>query len=194
VHTNPALDPNTHGGVLPLRAVQSNAVVRLEVLLFRGDPGASDPRSEVYLTGLIRWSEHLRAEGMPRYYFNLRDGTAGVSDPDGTSLPDDAAASEHAVQVARELMRQAEVKRRYWQLDVCDERGKALFNLPFAGVDRTIDHLRPRTRQLLEDLWQNQRKLAEAVFEARLLVLSSRATLARSKGKLYLVARYGRRI
>lgn len=90
---------------------------------------------------------------MPRYYFNLRDGTAGVSDPDGTSLPDYAAASERAAQLARELMRQSEVKRRHWQLDVCDERGKVLFNLPFAGVDRTIDHLRPRTRQLVEDLW-----------------------------------------
>jgi len=58
---------------------------------------------------------------MPRYYFNLRDGTAGVSDPDGTSLPDDAAASERAAQLARELMRQSEVKRSHWQLDVCDE-------------------------------------------------------------------------
>ena len=94
------------------------------------------------------------------------------------------AASERAAQLARELMRQSEVKRSHWQLDVCDERGKVLFNLPFAGVDRTIDHLRPRTRQLVEDLCQNRRKLAEAVFEARLLILSSRATLARSKGKL----------
>jgi hypothetical protein len=84
--------------------------------------------------------------------------------------------------------------RRHWQLDVSDEKGKVLFRVPFATVDTTIDHLAPTTRSLIEQLCRNRRELGEAVFEARLATLKSRATLARSKGTPYLAAQFGRRI
>jgi hypothetical protein len=131
---------------------------------------------------------------MPRYYFNLRDGGGGVTDPEGTDLPGRAAAKAYAAQVATELMGRAEVKRRHWQLDVSDGAGKVLFSVPFAAVDTTIDHLAPTTRSLIEQLCRNRRELGEAVFEARLAALKSKATIARSKGKPYLAAHLGRQI
>ena len=131
---------------------------------------------------------------MPRFYFNLRDGAGGVTDPEGTDLAHQSAARAYATQVARELMGRAEVKRRHWQLEVSDETGKVLFYVPFAAVDITIDHLTPTTRRLVERLCQNKRELAETVFSARLAILKSKAACARSKGKPYLAAHLGRQI
>jgi hypothetical protein len=131
---------------------------------------------------------------MPLYYFNLRDGSAGVIDPEGTILPDDAAARAYALRVAHELMAHAEAKRRHWQLDVSDDSGEVLFHLPFVAADDTIHGLPATTRRLVERLCQEQRELAEAVFEARLMILRSRAVRARSRGKPYLVAEFGRRV
>ena len=131
---------------------------------------------------------------MPRYHFHLRDGAGGVTDTEGTDLPGRAAARAYAAQVARELMGRAEVKKRHWRLDVSDDTGKVLFEVPFAAVDSTIDHLCPTTRRLVERLCRNKRELAEAVFEARLAVLKSKAIHARSNGKPYLAAHLGRQI
>src|SRR5262245_60915992 len=131
---------------------------------------------------------------MAHYFFTLRDGAGGASDPEGTDLPGEAAAREYATQVANGLMRHAEVKTRHWQLDVSDETGKVLFDVPFAAVDSTIDHLAPTTRRLVERLSRNRRELSEAIFDARLAVLKCKATIARSKGKPYLAAHSGRQI
>jgi hypothetical protein len=91
-------------------------------------------------------------------------------------------------------MARLEVKRRHWQLDVSDDSGKVLFHVPFAAADHTIDHLAPKTRRLVQRLCQRQRELTEAVFEARLTILRSRAVRARSQGKPYLAAEFGRRL
>ena len=131
---------------------------------------------------------------MPRYCFNLRDGGAGVTDPEGTVLPDEVAARAYATYVARELMARAEVKRRHWQLDVSDESGKVLFHVPFVAADDTIDHLSLRTRRLVERLCERQRELAETMFAVRLTILRSKAVCARSQGKPYLAAEFGRRL
>jgi len=40
---------------------------------------------------------------MPKYYFNIADGTV-VADPEGTELADVNAARDHARKVASELM------------------------------------------------------------------------------------------
>jgi hypothetical protein len=129
---------------------------------------------------------------MPRYYFHLRDGAGGVTDRQGVELHDHAAAREHAAAVGRELMRQAEAKTRHWQLDVSDRRGGVLFRLPFASVDETIGHLPGELRKQIERLCVRQRELAEAVYQARLTVLESRALVARARGKPYLVThRFG---
>src|SRR5262245_18762783 len=105
---------------------------------------------------------------MPRYHFHLCDGAGGVTDAEGTDLPGPAAAGAYAAQVARELMARDEVKRRHWQLEVSDDTGKVLFDVPFAAVDSAIDHLCSTTRRLVER--------------------------ARSNGKPYLAAHIGRQI
>ena len=131
---------------------------------------------------------------MPRYYFNLRDAAGGINDPEGAVLHDDAAATDYAVQVARELMSRAEAKRRHWQLDVCNDSGRLLFSVPFVAADNTMPPLSPDTRRLVERMCRNHRELGEAIFEARLAVLKSKATRARSNGKPYLAAQFGQRI
>lgn len=131
---------------------------------------------------------------MPRYCFNLRDGAAGVMDPEGAILPDDAAARAYAKQIVRELMANAEVRRRHWQLDVSDQSGRVLFRVPFVAVDDVFHRLPVTTRRLVERMCQRQRELAEAVFEARLMILRSRSVCARSQGKPYLVVEFGRRL
>jgi hypothetical protein len=103
---------------------------------------------------------------MPRYYFHLRDGAGGVTDSEGTDLPDHAAARRYATQVASELMRWVEVKTR--RLDASDDTGKVLLDVPFAAVDTTIDHLSPRTRRRVERVCRTRRELGETMFESRL--------------------------
>jgi hypothetical protein len=91
-------------------------------------------------------------------------------------------------------MARAEIKRRHWQLDVSDESGEVLFHVPFVAADDTIDHLSPKTRRLVERLCERQRELAETMFAARLTMLRSRAVCARSQGRPYLAAEFGRRL
>jgi hypothetical protein len=75
---------------------------------------------------------------MPLYYFNLKQGLSVVRDPEGTELPDDASAHEHATVVARELMHNNKKRTRTWRLQVCDARQNLQFELPFASVEDLI--------------------------------------------------------
>jgi hypothetical protein len=131
---------------------------------------------------------------MAVFYFNLRDGRAGVIDIDGTDLPDLVAAKAHAVVVARELIKCKELKKRDWRLDVRDSHGDLLFVVPFATVDPTLDHLKPELRQLIERLCEAKRSLRETAFSTETLRLHIDAARARSMGKPYLAARLGHRV
>src|SRR5436190_8358952 len=105
---------------------------------FRSTPAGPGPPFRVLLLFVsLRWISGRRRPYMPHYFFHLRDGAAGVSDPEGVTLQDKAAARDYAVQVARELMSRCEAKRRHWQLDVRDSRGKILFSVPFVAADST---------------------------------------------------------
>lgn len=128
------------------------------------------------------------------FYFNLRDGRAGVSDTEGIDLPNLDAAKVHATEVARELMRCTERKKRSWRMEVNDGEGNSVLTLPFATVDPTLDHLQPELRQLIERVSESQRQLAETVFSSDTLVYYERATTARRRGRPYLAARFGQRV
>jgi hypothetical protein len=104
---------------------------------------------------------------MPLYYSNLHDGSGGISDPEGTDLADRTAVEGHARAVVLEVMAHVEASTRHWLLEVCDESGRKLFQVPFAKIDRSIDHLEPRTRGLIEEVSQRRRVLASAIFNAR---------------------------
>jgi hypothetical protein len=138
--------------------------------------------------------ETKRSVRMSLYHFNLRDGGAGILDAEGTELPDLSAAKIHAVQVARELLRPNAIKKRAWRLDVHDSEGKPVFEVPFAQVDPTLDHLEPGLRELIERLAESRRRLEETMFASETLALHIRACDARRMGKPYLAARLGQRV
>ena len=70
---------------------------------------------------------------MPRYFFHLRN-TIHSDDEEGQELPDAAAARDHALDCARELVC-ADIKRGWLNLDhhivVADDSGASLFSLTF---------------------------------------------------------------
>jgi len=123
---------------------------------------------------------------MPVYFFNLRDGSAGAADR--AECPDMAAAREHAIIVARELMQGTGRQTRHWRLEVCDNIGKVLATVPFASVDPALDHLEPASRKVIECLCEARAELAATMYTSQLL----RAGLAaRANGKPYLAAQFG---
>jgi hypothetical protein len=70
------------------------------------------------------------------YYFHLcNDGI--IPDTDGTDLPDDAAAYEHAIRVAQELMFRSDglLQERWssWTMSVRDQNGTEIFAFPMDG-------------------------------------------------------------
>lgn len=76
---------------------------------------------------------------MPRYYFHIRSSAGLIRDPDGTDLPDLAAAISEAELAARDLL--AELLRDGAILDgqafeIVDEDGEVLERLPFRNVLR----------------------------------------------------------
>jgi hypothetical protein len=71
---------------------------------------------------------------MSLYYFNLKDKTGITTDQDGTELADEEQAREHATVVAKELMRNRELKTNTWRLQVCDAERQPRFEVLFAEL------------------------------------------------------------
>jgi hypothetical protein len=128
---------------------------------------------------------------MTKFYFNLRDGEAGVADTDGIEFRDESAARAYAVRVASELLRQKDIEKRSWRLEICDDRGGVLSVLPFATVDPSLDHLEPTLRDLIERVSESRRTLSETVFHMHLMKLQLQGRRAH---KPYLAAQSGQRI
>ena len=129
---------------------------------------------------------------MPRYYFNLKKREATLLDPDGTDLPDEAAARAHAHQVMGQLMRNANVRTRTWRLTVMNQDRSPCFELLFASYDDSMAHLTPELRSSVEMLCRRQASLTDAIVDVRTTMLQIRGTLARSDRKPYLAAENGR--
>ena len=126
---------------------------------------------------------------VPTYCFHLKTGSDGtIVDTDGTDLPDDRSAREHAEAIARELMAHREPRTRSWRLDVRDNDGLPCFDLLFARFDDTLSHLTPDLRASLENLCASSASFAEAIHAMKLTLLDIKATIARAEGALYLAA------
>lgn len=125
---------------------------------------------------------------MPLYTFVLREGAAPIADDTGVNLPDRGHALAHAREIARELMQGREERARSWRLDVYENHDLRVFKVPFAALDPTLDHLAPERRSLVETVCEWRRSSREAVHEARTTMRESRALVARSRGRPYLVA------
>src|SRR5262249_1573858 len=102
---------------------------------------------------------------MPRYHFNLHDGHGVRPDLDGIVVPHIEAAHEHGLVVAGELMRNREPRARFWKLGVCDADGEVLFEIDFAQVDHTLDHLAAGVRESLIHFSEIIRTVAKTIAE-----------------------------
>jgi hypothetical protein len=131
---------------------------------------------------------------MPLYTFELRDGSGGIPDTAGVSFADRDQALCYAYDVIRELMSQCERETRTWRLDVYENHEQRVFEIPFARLDETLDHLSARWRSKIEDLCNRSRSLREVHSAAMATVRESRALVARSRGKPYLAADRGRQV
>ena len=125
---------------------------------------------------------------MPTYYFNLKGHHGRYLDPNGTELPDDAGAKEHARQVALELMHGRETKTRSWRLEVCDALRTPIFELLFATVDPKLAQLRPPWRTTVEELSARTGGMADAIIDVRNTIYQLRGTLAKCDREPYLAA------
>jgi hypothetical protein len=131
---------------------------------------------------------------MPLYTFELRDGSCGVTDMIGVVLADRDEALCYAHEVIRELMGCREQQTRTWQLDVYEDHDRRVFEIPFARLDETLDHVSPQWRSKIEDLCNRSRVLHETYNAARITMRESRALIARSRGRPYLATDGGRPI
>lgn len=74
---------------------------------------------------------------MPRYHFNVHDGSL-LPDREGTNLPNLASARMEAVRLAGTLLRDSPESfwdAEEWHLDVSDEAGLLQFTLTFFATD-----------------------------------------------------------
>lgn len=130
---------------------------------------------------------------MPVYTFELLDGSSPLCDETGIDLPDREHALAYGKEIARELMQGREAQTRYWRLRIHENHPADSFDISFAVLDPTLDHLSPELRRAVESLCESYRSAKEAVHAARATVRESRALIARSRGRPYLAATAGRR-
>lgn len=131
---------------------------------------------------------------MPLYTFELRDGSSGIADPAGVRLADRDQALGYAYEVIREMMKGGcESKTGTWRLDVYEDNDERVFEIPFARLDETLDHLSPHWRSRIEDLRTRSLLLREAYTAACVTIREALALVARSRGKPYLAADRGQR-
>jgi Domain of unknown function (DUF6894) len=135
-----------------------------------------------------------RGEVMPRYTFKLSDDDYGVEDDFGVSLPNTEIAYRYACDVVREIMGHREQRTRHWRLDVYEDNAERVFEIPFASVDQTLDHLRPDYRAAVEQCAQRIRSLKDSYYDATLTRRESQSLVARSRGKPYLAVDRGRKV
>lgn len=114
-----------------------------------------------------------------------------VTDDIGLRLPNTKAAHDYACDVALELMDHREAATRFWRLDVYEKGAKKLFEILFASIDQTLDHLKPDNRKLVEITAMRRRSLQDTYHAAWITCRESQALMARARGKLYLATDHG---
>jgi hypothetical protein len=128
---------------------------------------------------------------MPTYTFKLRSDAGWIADNIGTALADNASAYRYACSVAHELMRCREIETRHWLLEVYQDGKEPLFDILFASIDPTLDHLRREMRSLVESASERRRALKDVIHDIDLTLRESQALLARSEGRPHLISDNG---
>ncbi len=129
---------------------------------------------------------------MPRYTFELVNGSSPASDKTGISAPDRDHALAYGKEVACELMRGCEIQTRSWRLDVYEDGRERVAEIPFATVDPSLEHLAPELRRMIERVCDSFRSWQDAFRSAQVTMRESRALLALARGKPYLATVAGR--
>jgi hypothetical protein len=117
-----------------------------------------------------------------------------VEDATGVNLPNAQIAYRYACDVVCELMSGREPSTRSWQLEVYEDGEKKVFEIPFARLDQTLDHLNIRMREMLEDGARQVRSIKDIYQTTKLTVREAKSLVARSRGKPYLAADRGRKV
>lgn len=117
---------------------------------------------------------------MPLYYFILKSARDIIPDEEGVELLDLPAARNHAVAVARELMRNRELPARNWRLEVCDDYLVPRFEILFADVDETIAHLPPIYQETIKATAHLAASVNDSFFQVRNSFADVRETLAKA--------------
>lgn len=125
---------------------------------------------------------------MPLFYFNLQTNSGLIRDPDGTELPDEAAAREHAAVVACELLRNRRIQARSWRLNVCDASHQLRINVILAEFDEGLASLASPFRETVVDGYLQSASLRDAIQDLNRTLLQIKGTIARSKQQPYLAA------
>jgi uncharacterized protein DUF6894 len=128
---------------------------------------------------------------MPDFHFHLRaDGTL-FRDPDGTQLPDLAAARLHGARVAEELMLNSDAAKRHWSLCVEDDVGERQLDVFFVDVDPSLAEFPPPIKMLASQTCRRFGALIDTMCDIRATMIESRILLARARGKPRLVCYRG---
>jgi hypothetical protein len=120
---------------------------------------------------------------MFRFHFHLRARGVIHSDPDGTDLPDIAAARQHACSVAQELMRHSDGGTRHWSIRVEDQHGVHALDVFFADVDTRLAAFSPQMRMLVADTCRRLGALTDIICAARATQIEARMLIARAQRK-----------
>jgi hypothetical protein len=114
---------------------------------------------------------------MPLYYFILKSDRDNYADEQGEELADLGAARRYAETVARELMQGREPETRFWRVEVCDDYAEPLFEVLFAEVDRTIDHLPVPWRDAIHNTCLRMGRLTDAISRVKTTISEVQNTL-----------------
>lgn len=73
---------------------------------------------------------------MPRYFFDVHDGTS-LPDPEGTELPDRRAMRSEAIRMAGQILDDLDGKFRgeVWVMNVRDDGGRVVMTLRFSVTE-----------------------------------------------------------
>jgi hypothetical protein len=114
------------------------------------------------------------------FYFVLKAGRQTIPDLEGQELADRTEARQHAIAVARQLMRHREGDTRSWRLQVCDDYLRPLFSVYFVEVDEDLNQFSPTVQASIEDVARTTGAFNDALDKIQVTLTDVRATLERA--------------
>jgi len=118
---------------------------------------------------------------VPLYHLVLKTTEKVCPDPDGAEWPNDTAAHEEAILVARDLMKHQERNTRSWRVEVRDENLHFRSEVLFAEADPSLLELRPASRGYYVTAARQIASCSDAINNLRSTLAGVQETLSRAK-------------